>query len=293
MKRFNIQEKIFKVVADQAANVKKSFENYFESTKIVGGASEENIVKITNLLLERRRQLDINESKKQAAAVVEINNEIDLDNPNSGEQTKISSYFKRDQVLAEMDELTEEMSDSDDEDDEEEQNQGDKTNDDADDDLENIEEVIEQVLCYLPCGAHNIQLVVKDGLKLDEAYSKLLTKVSSDIVSRSKVSHLIAEEVRRLDKSLYKAVVTRWNSILFMIRSVLKPTPTDFATIRKEMSTKSVRQKEIKKNFNLTAIEREMLLELQVVLEMFEFVTNELQCNTNFVINLLSILSIK
>lgn len=193
--------------------------------------------------------------------------------------------FKRDQVLAEMDELTEEMSDSDDEDDEEEQNQGDKTNDDADDDLENIEEVIEQVLCYLPCGAHNIQLVVKDGLKLDEAYSKLLTKVSSDIVSRSKVSHLIAEEVR--------AVVTRWNSILFMIRSVLKPTPTDFATIRKEMSTKSVRQKEIKKNFNLTAIEREMLLELQVVLEMFEFVTNELQCNTNFIINLLSILSLK
>lgn len=89
MNRFNIQEKIFKVVADQAANVKKSFENYFESTKIVGGASEENIVKITNLLLERRRQLDINESKKQAAAVVEINNEIDLDNASSGEQTKI------------------------------------------------------------------------------------------------------------------------------------------------------------------------------------------------------------
>ena len=106
----------------------------------------------------------------------------------------------------------------------------------------------------MPCCAHNIQLVVKDSLKLDEAYSKLLTKVSSDIVSRSKVSHLIAEEVRRLDKSLYKAVVTRWNSILFMIRSVLKPTPTDFATIRKEISTKSVRQKEIKKKFYLTAI---------------------------------------
>ena len=78
-----------------------------------------------------------------------------------------------------------------------------------------------------------------------------------------------------------------------MIRSVLKLTPKDFATIRKEMSTKSVRQKEIKKKFNLTDIEREMLLELQVVLEIFEFVTNELQCNTNFIINLLSILSLK
>lgn len=276
MERFSIQDKIFKVVADQAANVKKSFENYFESTKIVGGACEENIVKITNLLLDRRRQLDLNEAKKQAEAVIEINNEIENANASNSDSSKISSFFKRDQILAEMDDITEEMSESEDEDGEEEQ---DKTKEDADDDLENIEEVIDQVLSYLPCGAHNIQLVVKDGLKLDDNYSKLLTKVSSDIVSRSKVSHLIAEEVRRLDKSLYKAVVTRWNSILFMIRSVLKLTATDFASIRKEMSTKTARQKEIKKNFNLTSIERDMLLELKIVLEMFEFATNELQCN--------------
>jgi hypothetical protein len=150
--------------------VKKSFENYFESTKIVGGACEENIVKITNLLLDRRRQLDLNEAKKQAEAVIEINNEIENANASNSDSSKISSFFKRDQILAEMDDITEEMSESEDEDGEEEQ---DKTKKDADDDLENIEEVIDQVLSYLPCDAHNIQLVVKDGLKLDANYSKL------------------------------------------------------------------------------------------------------------------------
>jgi len=115
--------------------VKKSFENYFESTKIVGGACEENIVKITNLLLDRRRQLDLNEAKKQAEAVIEINNEIENANASNSDSSKISSFFKRDQILAEMDDITEEMSESEDEDGEEEQ---DKTKKDADDDLENI-----------------------------------------------------------------------------------------------------------------------------------------------------------
>jgi hypothetical protein len=44
--RFNIQDKIFKIVADQAANMKKSFSNVLESKTIVGGASEDNIIKI-------------------------------------------------------------------------------------------------------------------------------------------------------------------------------------------------------------------------------------------------------
>jgi hypothetical protein len=37
---------------------------------------------------------------------------------------------------------------------------------------------------------------------------------------------LKAEEVRKIDKFILKNyVITRWNSILFMIRSVLKLTP--------------------------------------------------------------------
>lgn len=31
---------------------------------------------------------------------------------------------------------------------------------------------------YLPCAAHNIQLVVKDGLKLDVEYTALIKEIS-------------------------------------------------------------------------------------------------------------------
>ncbi len=38
-------------------------------------------------------------------------------------------------------------------------------------------------------------------------------------------------------------------------------------------------QKAIKRNFDITTVEREMLSELKQLLEMFEFVTDELQSN--------------
>ena len=88
---------------------------------------------------------------------------------------------------------------------------------------------------YLPCCAHAGQLVLKDGIKLDEEYTKLIKKVSKDIVSKTKVSNLIAEEVRKLEKTLLTYVITCWNSILFMIRSVLRLTDDDFKQIQKSM----------------------------------------------------------
>jgi hypothetical protein len=41
---------------------------------------------------------------------------------------------------------------------------------------------------YLPCAAHNIQLFLKDGLKMDAAYTALIKKVAKNIVSKSKFS---------------------------------------------------------------------------------------------------------
>jgi hypothetical protein len=69
----NITNKIFKVVADQAANMKKALENETESTAISGGANSDNIVALTKLLIERRRKLDNIEEKKQTLLVSEIN----------------------------------------------------------------------------------------------------------------------------------------------------------------------------------------------------------------------------
>ena len=79
----------------------------------------------------------------------------------------------------------------------------------------------------MPCLAHNIQLVIKDGLKLDDEYNKLLDHVSKNIVNKSKSSSIIAAELRKFDKKLNKKNITRWNSILFMVRSVLKLAPEE------------------------------------------------------------------
>ena len=132
-------------------------------------------------------------------------------------------------------------------------------------------------LSYIPCAAHNIQLVIKDGLTLDETYTKLIDRVSTDIVSKSKCSTTIAEELREFNKKLCKKNLTRWNSTLFMIRSVLNLSPAEFSSIRNKLPTKTDKQRTSKKNFSISGTDRKMLEELKTILEMFEFVTDELQ----------------
>lgn len=80
---------------------------------------------------------------------------------------------------------------------------------------------------------------MKDGLKLNEEYEQLIKKVSKDIVSKTKVSNLIAEEINAIEKVLKNYVITRWNSILFIIRSVLKLTDKDFKMLRDKMNKKT------------------------------------------------------
>ena len=181
----------------------------------------------------------------------------------------------------ELDDLTEELSADEDE--------ADNSLDDANDleeeeygktAAELINDYIDmrQFKAYLPCCAHNIQLVLKDGFKLDKTYEDLLKKVSM-IVSKSKQSSIIAELLRDLDKFLHKNILTRWNSILFLIRSILKLSPTEFTQIRNSLPTNTTKQKATKKMFKLEKDEREMLAELRDLLGSFEFVTNEFQTN--------------
>lgn len=73
LNRFNITDKVFKVVADQAANMKKALEDVTESNTIVGGANEENLISLTKMLVERRRKLDQIEEKKQSQLVSNLN----------------------------------------------------------------------------------------------------------------------------------------------------------------------------------------------------------------------------
>ena len=64
-----------------------------------------------------------------------------------------------------------------------------------------------------------------------------------------------------------------------MIRSVLKLKSEDFKRIRDEMVAVNANQKDVREKFALNDHEREMLTELKIVLEWFEFVTDELQSN--------------
>jgi hypothetical protein len=90
----------------------------------------------------------------------------------------------------------------------------------------------------------------------------LIEKVSQNIVSKSKCSLVIAEELRKLHKKLDKKNLTRWKSTLFMIRSVLNLSPEDTKTIRNNMPSKTNHQKAVKRYFDITTVEREMLTEL-------------------------------
>lgn len=134
-------------------------------------------------------------------------------------------------------------------------------------------------LAYEPCSAHNIQLVLKDGFEDRPFLDDLIKRLSKNIVSRSKFSALIAEELRNFGKKFAKRAVTRWNSILFTARSLLKVTPAEYANLKKKMPTKTKKQRKAKSEFDLTSVEREILNELVIILEWFEWVTDEFQSN--------------
>ena len=80
-------------------------------------------------------------------------------------------------------------------------------------------------------------------------------------------------------KKFHKKNVTRWNSILFMTRSVLKLTPAEYKAIRAVLPCKTIAQKQVKQNFDVSSEERDMLQEMVDILSAFEFVTDELQSN--------------
>ena len=116
-------------------------------------------------------------------------------------------------------------------------------------------------------------------MNLSEEFTTLINRISKDIVCRTKKSMIVAEELRSFNKKLAKKNLTRWNSILFMIRSVLRVSQAEYASIRSKMPMKTIAQRKVKNAFQITDKEREMLEVLQHVLVLFEFVTDEFQTN--------------
>ena len=73
----------------------------------------------------------------------------------------------------------------------------------------------------IPCFAHTLRLVIKDGFKSAAKINKVLSKASS-IVAHVRKSH--ASELLESEKRLQAANAPRWNSQLTMIRYVLHIT---------------------------------------------------------------------
>ncbi len=132
--------------------------------------------------------------------------------------------------------------------------------------------------------------MIKDGFKKDNALTELIDRVSRDIVSKSKFSQHLSEKLRSLNVYLNKRNVTRWNSTLFMVKSVLSLTDNQYSKVRNHMysihhvngkSNETTKQMEIRKKFILNKDEKDTsratLEELVFVLEGFLKVTNMFQ----------------
>ncbi|XP_060072674.1 zinc finger BED domain-containing protein 4-like [Ylistrum balloti] len=113
------------------------------------------------------------------------------------------------------------------------------------------------------CFAHTLQLVVKDGFKeISSSLNSVLAKVASVVnFARS----LIATEILEGEKRLQCANVTRWNSQLRMIKSVL-----DISEKLNKLDTTKI-----------SSYERKLLRELCLILNPFEEATVMVQSNNS------------
>ena len=163
------------------------------------------------MLIIKQRQLDLAASREVKAQEDLINEINDMNAPIILSPNKKSKALTRDDILGDyddlIDELTEELDDE----------------ENLDDTLENeeLDELFDldpsEELAYVHCGCHNVNLVVGDGMdKLNDDFVILLKKVTKDIVGKSKMSSIIAEELRKIDIKLCRHCKTRWSTYLFV-----------------------------------------------------------------------------
>ena len=115
---------------------------------------------------------------------------------------------------------------------------------------------------HLPCYAHTLQLVIRDGLKESGQHLKgIIAKAASIVGSIRKSVH--ATEILESEKRVQAQNLTRWNSQIIMIRSLLNIPDSKFSEL--DLSVK------------LTTYEKKLLKELCEILSPFEEATNLIQ----------------
>ena len=96
--------------------------------------------------------------------------------------------------------------------------------------------ILELELAYIPCCAHIIQLIVKDGLKMSDEYTNLINKLSRDIVSKSK-SRVVSDEHFAVNSTLdfWKSNELRFKNLAKMAKKCLG-APASSAAVERMFS---------------------------------------------------------
>jgi hypothetical protein len=137
---------------------------------------------------------------------------------------------------------------------------------------------VNRELAYLPCAAHNLQLVLKDSFsECKQLLDKLFNKCTKFVTLCRYSSHIV-EELRSFNKTVQKSVITRWNSYLFVIRSFNKLTKTEMNKLQNVISDRDKRKKN-KFDHKFTKEEFKLMLDLQQILELFEYIFEKFQFN--------------
>ena len=141
---------------------------------------------------------------------------------------------------------------------------GDDTNsDDADDDdLVQGHSITDDIHTAerIPCFAHTLQLVIRDGLKQAGPINKVLAKASAIVSHARRSTH--CTDILEGERRLQAANATRWNSQLTMVRSLLQISETKLQLLDCPQ---------------LNRYQRNILQELCDILTPFETATNLLQ----------------
>ncbi|CAF0735235.1 unnamed protein product [Adineta steineri] len=114
------------------------------------------------------------------------------------------------------------------------------TSDVASEDLiqESINRLMENTEIFrIPCFAHSLQLVVKDGLKEAKSIVCALEKVSA-IAKLAHTSTKFAEKLDLLKVSIPRAVITRWNSQFMTVERILAIPTVELNDILGELKYK-------------------------------------------------------
>lgn len=113
----------------------------------------------------------------------------------------------------------------------------------------------------LSCFAHSLQLVIGDGIKDPFEVKDVLKKISGIASSLHSSTHMKDQfEVFFGDASIPSACATRWNSLLFQIKAIIKLDSTNLSTVLKECG---------KTELLLDGLELEKLTQLTTLLDPF------------------------